>query len=443
LLIAGGKKEKQVYLTVAVLTGIHKDPFLASVPLFEKKHPDVTINIVEYPLSDIYEKLMIEATSHSGAIDVYELANGWVPEFAENGFILPLDDYFMEKDPWLDDIFPTFDRMMKYAGKYYCLILDGVVFMSYYRKDLFEDSQEKATFKRKYGYELKIPDTWDQWADMAEFFTRDTDGNGEIDLWGNIFMLQRLMAPFTFLQFFHSYGGTYFDPITMKPLINSQQGVQASHMLARLLPYGPSDMINWGYAEVRDAFKSGDAAMMIQWNEMTWEISADSKVKGKILYGPMPGVMIGGKINKPALQAWGWSASISSDTKNPNVAYDYLHFISSPEISLEIFAIPFDGFEPWRESHFSDTAMPKWIELSPHAPFWLASLKESLKNGIPDLQIPGMFEYYDSLGIQMEEVVIGNKSINEALNDAVADWTKITEQRGLDQQRVAYQELFK
>ncbi len=441
--IAGGKKPEELILTISVLSGVHKDPFLASAPLFEKEHPGVTINIVEYPFSDIYEKEMLEATSHSGAIDIFEMANGWLPDFAEGGFILPLDDYFAKKDPWLDDVFPAFDGLMKYKNKYYCVLLDGDCFMTYYKKDLLEDPMEQEAFRRKYGYELRIPDTWDQWADMAEFFTRDTDKNGEIDLWGNVFMLQRIFAPFTFIQFLHSYGGTYFDRDTMKPLINSAEGMKAANMIARLVEYGPPDMINWGYTEVRDSFQRGDVAMMIQWNEITWEISEDSKVAGNILYGPMPGVMIGGRLNRPALQAWGWCAAISSDSKNADMAYEYLHFISSPEISLEIFAIPFDGLEPWRESHFSDEAMKQWVDLSPQAPDWLAGLKESVKTGVSDMRIPGMFEYYDALGIQVGEALLGKKTAKKALDDAAAEWDRITKRKGLEQQKAAYRAIFK
>lgn len=441
----GGKKApKEITLTVAVLSGVHKDPFAAAAPLFEKEHPGVTLNIVEYPFTDIYDKLMLEATSHSGAIDIFELANGWVPDFAEGDFILQLDDYFAKKDPWMDDIFPAFQGLMQYNNKYYTMLLDGDVFMTYYRKDLFEDPMEKAAFKSKYGYELEIPKTWDKYLDIAEFFTRDTDNDGENDLWGSAMMLSRLFGPFTFIQFLHSYGGTYFDRNSMKPLINSDAGLKAADTITQLLKYGPPDMVNWGYTEVRGAFDRGDLAMMIQWNELTWELegTGTGNVIGKILYGPMPGVMIGGKLNNPALQAWGWCASISSDSKNPDMAYEFLHFISSPEISLEIFTIPFDGLEPWRASHFDDAAMVKWKEFTPAAPAWLAALQESVKNGVSDLRIPGMFEYYDAMGIELGEALVGKKEVKEALDDAAEKWTEITERRGLETQKKAYRAVF-
>ncbi len=449
---AGKKKEappeekkvapKPVTLTISVLSGVHKLPFLKAAPLFEQENPGVKVNIVEYPFSDIYEKEMLEATSRSGAIDIYEMANGWLPDFAEGGFILPLDAYFARKDPWLDDIYPAFKGLMEYGGKYYALLLDGDVFMGYYRKDLFEDPKEKAAFKKKYGYDLKIPVTWDQWADIAEFFTRDTNGDGEIDLYGNSMMYSRLHGPFTFLQFLHSYGGTYFDPYTMEPLPNAEANAKAYDMLARLLKYGPPDMINWGYTEMYNAFERGVTAMVMQWNEVSWEFLETSKVQNKILYGPAPGIMIKGKLNSPALQAWGWCAAISIDSKNPDAAYEFLHFISSPKISLEIFAIPYNGLEPWRASHFAPEAMPKWRELTPNAPAWLDAMKESVKNGVPDLRIPGMFEYYDVVGIEIGQALVGKKSPQAALDAIRAEWKKITERRGFEKQRSAYRGIY-
>jgi multiple sugar transport system substrate-binding protein len=444
LFLTGGgeKKGKEITITVSVLSGVHKGPFLAAKPLFEAEHPGVIINIVEYPFSDIYDKEMLEATSHSGAIDIYEMANGWMPDFVEGGFLLPLDDYFAEKDPWLDDIYPAFKGLMEYNDKYYALLLDGDVFMAYYRKDLFQDPKEKAAFKRRYGYDLAIPKTWDEWADMAEFFHRDTDGDGEIDLYGNNMMYSRLHGPFTFMQFLHTYGGTYFNPDTMEPLPSSEANTKAYGMLARLLKYGAPDMVNWGYSEMDSAAMRGVTAMIMQWNEVSWEIRDESLVKNKIMYGPVPGAMVKGKYNAPALEAWGWCAAISVDSKNPDMAYEFLHFISSPEISLEIFAMPYDGLEPWRASHFADEAMPKWRELTPNAPAWLDALKLSVENGVPDLRIPGMFEYYDVVGIHIVEALVGKKSPEKALADIKNDWKKITERRGFDKQKRAYRTIY-
>jgi multiple sugar transport system substrate-binding protein len=54
----------------------------------------------------------------------------------------------------------------------------------FYRKDLFEDPVEQAAFEQEYGYPLAVPTTWDEFTDAAVFFTRDTNGDGSVDLYG-------------------------------------------------------------------------------------------------------------------------------------------------------------------------------------------------------------------------------------------------------------------
>ena len=86
--------------------------------------------------------------------------------------------------------------------------------------------------------------------------------------------------------------------------------------------------------------------------------------------------------------------------------------------------------------------MPKWIELTPGAPAWLDALKESVETGVSDLRIPGMFEYYDALGIYLGEALIGKKSPQDALDAVAEEWKKITERRGFDKQKRAYNAVF-
>ena len=60
-----------------------------------------------------------------------------------------------------------------WAGKTYGMPSNSAVMMMFYRKDLFEDPTEQAAFKEQYGYDLAVPQTWDQYRDTAEFFDRE------------------------------------------------------------------------------------------------------------------------------------------------------------------------------------------------------------------------------------------------------------------------------
>jgi multiple sugar transport system substrate-binding protein len=72
----------------------------------------------------------------------------------------------------------------------------------------------------------------------------------------------------------------------------------------------------------------------------------------------------------------------------------------------------------------------------------LEALKKSVENGVPDLRIPGMFEYYDVMGIHIGEALVGQKSPEDALEDIKEEWKKITERRGFDKQKRAYRTIY-
>ena len=113
----------------------------------------------------------------------------FMPEFIGGGYLEPLDS-LIENDPpegWPDDFPDSLLRYQKDAdGKIYGLPWwDGPV-MFYYRKDLFENPQEKENFQKEYGYELNPPMTWKEFLDIAQFFTRDTDQDGTVDFYGAV-----------------------------------------------------------------------------------------------------------------------------------------------------------------------------------------------------------------------------------------------------------------
>jgi len=431
-----------VTLTVAVLSGVHHIPWREAGRRFEEL-TGVKIEVVEFPFSAIYDKLMTEAVSHSGAFDIMELCNMWVPEFKVGGFILCLDDYVKKWNPNLEDIAEPVKKLMKFGGRYWSILLDGDVFLLHYRKDLFEDPKYKKEFKSRYGYELAPPKTWKEYRDMAEFFTRDTDGDGEIDLWGNTLMLLRVHLPFTFVQMLKSYGVDYFDPETMEPQINSPRAVEALKMLKELVKFMPPGNLNWGYTEVREAFIRGEVALMINWNEITYEVYEGTKVANKTGYTLVPGTIINGKLHRASLQAWGWTGVISTDSKNPEAAYQFLRYVTSPEIMATVFhkgdpKVGSLGYEPWRESEFTHPAL---MNFTPASPEWLQAIQKSMAHGVSDLRIPGGFSYYDALAVEVGEALAGKKTPEQALNDAAKAWKKITERRGKKNQLKEYREM--
>jgi multiple sugar transport system substrate-binding protein len=129
--------------------------------------------------------------------------------------------------------------------------------------------------------------------------------------------------------------------------------------------------------------------------------------------------------------AGGWNLGIPKDSEHKDAAIKFIGFITSPEISLDITKHPATSLDPYRISHYQS---PEFQNLWPTAGDYLAAIDETLKVGFPDLQIPGASEYLDVLDLELTEALAGNKSPQEALDAAAAEWDEITERLGRDAQ---------
>jgi ABC-type glycerol-3-phosphate transport system substrate-binding protein len=140
----------------------------------------IEVNFVVVPYSGVFERLSAEIASGSANYDVVTIDVIWMALFAE--FAEPLDDLFTEAVT--SDVAPALLADAKIGGSYVGMPAWANAEILFYRKDLFEDPAEQAAFKEKYGYDLAAPTTWQQFRDISIFFTRDTDGDGAVDLYG-------------------------------------------------------------------------------------------------------------------------------------------------------------------------------------------------------------------------------------------------------------------
>ncbi|WP_108663547.1 extracellular solute-binding protein [Acuticoccus kandeliae] len=56
----------------------------------------------------------------------------------------------------------------------------------WFRKDWFDDADNKAKFKEKYGYDLGVPVNWSAYEDIAEFFTNDVKEVDGVRVYGHM-----------------------------------------------------------------------------------------------------------------------------------------------------------------------------------------------------------------------------------------------------------------
>jgi multiple sugar transport system substrate-binding protein len=361
-----------------------------------------------------------------------------VPSLADGGVIAPIDDYMAKymNPADLDDFHPLYKSMPLYKGKTWGFFDDGDVFMLYYRKDVFEDQKLKDAYRAKYNQDLRVPETWDEYAQVAEFITDQLAPN--IYGAGHFRKFGSPGNQFAFFQQFRSNGGLFFDDATMKAQIASEAGVKTlQQMIAQNNASIPGNN-EMDAVALWVAWLQGKVAMIFSWPP-SGRISAgysqtdaainfipQSSIAGKVGYAVMPG--------KNGEHAGAFVKAVAADSANAEAAYLYAQWATSPAVSLARCMLPYALRDPYRLSHFTS---PLYRALWPDAKDYLIGLNNAANSAVIDMTMTGASDY--SLAVdRMCTAVWAGEDPKAALETCAAEWDSTTEKLGVDAQRESY-----
>ena len=405
----------------------------------------ITIKIIEVPFEGVYEKEKTEFVAGSGAFDVVTFYPAYIGDFASNGYLEPLDEYMKKQpdgvwDPHQEDVLPPFRELYnKWAGKTYALTIDGDAHMMIYRKDLFTNPAEKAAFKSKYGKDLRPPETWSDWLRVGAFFTRKkgqqlAGRTLDRDFYGSAEFAKRGFSFAWFVDRWAASGELYFDD-TMNPQINTPTAVAALQNFVDSLKNAPPDVRGYGYDELRDALLNGNVAMVVQWTDVPKKGAdpSQSKVVGKLDYGRVPGLAIGGRVVHRAMMPVGRVVAVAASSKNKLAAYWVAKHIAY-DMSLEDVSTAFTGLDVNRGVHFTHPEAYTDFKTVAEAASYLDRVKEALADGYPEIFIHGAAQYEDALDLHVNKALAGQETPKQALDAVAKEWTAITDRLGRQKQ---------
>jgi multiple sugar transport system substrate-binding protein len=395
-----------------------------------EKETGIGVNYSEVGILQIQAKAMSEAVAKSGSFDFWIGDPISLPDLVEAGLARPIDDLITRGKADLDDIVPGFQEQARYKGKTYGLVADGDNFIMVIRKDLIDAPGEKQKFKAKYGWEPGCPDTYEQWFQLAEFFTRDPKGAGVPEVYGAMGYRARSWGWRWWLQQFYAKGGMPFDD-GLKPTITGKEGVESLRDYIALTKFMPKDILGWATPQAYPFFAGGNAFSIMTYPSIA--IAAEhperSKIVGKNRYCLVPGYMVGGKLVRRSLQGYGNIFYVSNYAKHPEAAYWLSQYMTSKEVSARLVAGPNSVYDPYRRSHLTDARVVKARTKE--------MLETHLKNAqvmVPMILLQGGVEYNDVLDQNIQEALLGKITPEDALKNTSAAWEKITNQIGRRQQ---------
>ena len=462
---SGGSGNEETVINVAVGSFATSSVYTAKEQ-FEADNPGITINVVEIPFGSLYEKLCTSFATNTAAYDIAIYPSNWLSEFIQGNSVIALDEYLTEKDNW-DTLIDAYYDMQMYDGKCYAVPLDGDSIILYYRKDALENEEYKAMFQEKYGYELTVPTTWDQYIDVAEFFNGwDWDGDGELEYGTIEAMAPKDVGGYIFLTHAITYaahpdypGYAFFDYETLEPEVKSPAYERALEEYTRILQFGPPNMINYGGGDERAAFAAGEAAMAIDWHDtgIMAQNPDSSVVKENVGYALVPGTY---ECWNPETEQWdkfdeiqyapylsfsGWTASVTSTCANPQVAADFLNLMDNDENSLAAVTTDGTARNPYRLEHLTDAAA--WENSAIHfynAKEFIDTILESYThpNVQLDMRLPKAGSYLDALDLGVSQALSGDLDVPHALQYVYDSWEEITDEQGRESQLEFYHNTY-
>jgi multiple sugar transport system substrate-binding protein len=442
--ITGGKKVgKGVNLTRISEAGLQAlEPKNFSGPLW-KEMVGGGVNVVEAPFPQIFSKSVAEHIAKSGALDVIDASPAWIPDFADRGVIIPVDDLVKKYNAQatFNDLHPLYRALAKYKGKTWGFFADGDVWNLYYRKDIFGDPKLQKAYKAKFKRALRVPKTWDEFNETAAFITDQLApkvyGAGEGRALGNP------GNQFYFFQTFRAFGGQFYDPATMKAQINNATGVKAMNSILGELKASEPGINKLDFVSSWVLWLQGKTAMIYAWpptgrisenyaqRDKAFAFLPKSKVVGKVGYALMP--------NKNGEHAGSFVQTVSADSKNQEAAFAYNLWLTSPSVSLQVVMLPYTLRDPYRISHYKSA---KYRSLWPGAKDYLISLAQAANFAVIDPIMTGAADYADAMDRGLTAIYAG-KDPQSGLNDVASQWDAITKRLGNDRIKASYAQFLK
>ena len=268
-----------------------------------------------------------------------------------------------------------------------------------YRKDIFEK------------HNLKVPETYDELLDLVCKIPELEPGMGGLASRG----ASGHQVSHAYLLHLAPLGGRFYDD-QWNPIVNNEAGVAAGEALKKILECGPEGGTSFGFAEAKNAFLQGKAAMFLDSTVVAGEVDdpEKSKIVGQVGWAMHPeGVRRGS-------QTGGFGIGIPSNAQNKEAAFLLLQWLTSKRVDK---MIALEGGNP---SRFSTHEDPDVNAKFPH----MKIFAEALKYADPDWRpiIPTWGEVNNELGTTLSKAMTGEMSVKEAL-DLVAERARAIQEK--------------
>ena len=362
---------------------------------FEAVYPKIKVKYVNVPSDQAQAQFQTAAQAGTGAPDVIRSEVAWTSQFAELGYLQPLDGSRAVENE--SDFLAGPMSSTKYKGKTYAVpqVTDTLALL--YNKRLLKEA----------GHET-APTTIAELKQTALDVKAKTGANG----------LALNVDGYFLLPFIYGEGGDLLDVANKKIVINSPQNVKAMTDLSDLITSGaaPKPALQDSYANAMAALKDGKAAMIYNGPWSLSDVYQGKEFKDKANLGIAPVPNGSAKAGAPT---GGWNMAVYAGSKNIDASYEFLRFMnSSPSLATVSAEL---GLLPARTSSFDDAKVKANADVAVFKPIMETAVARPWIPEGGQLFQPLMEGYQTLVGGAKPDAVL--KTVEQQFQGIMKDWS--------------------
>lgn len=391
----------------------------------------VTIDLLETPVDDINSQLTLDALTGDVGYDVALPATFGIPDLVEAGVIRSVSDFAKIHEPdWFrkDILYVVGDS---FDDELYGFQADGDAYVMFYNRTMLENPEEQKAYETRFDAELSVPRTWAELDRQMAFFHRPDEG-----MFGGTMFRTPLYLVWEWWIRFHAKGVWPMAP-DLTPQIASDAGVAALEEMIAATDYQVEGVRSFGLFENWQRYAKGDIYCNIGWGGTQKYLNAtDSRMRGNMVFGPTPGGLVGGELLLTPYFNWGWNYVVTAASTQPELAYLFALFASTPTLSTLSVRQGGGYFDPFRPEHYTDPVIEETYSRE-----FLDVHQSSMIGAIPDLYLANKGEYFATLSHWLDRALSGRATPQEALDRSAQKWRILNNRSGVEQQTRRWHEL--
>jgi len=369
-----------------------KADFNKKIENFKAKNNGVEVETDMIPWEQVISKFPISFAANESP-DVLMINDLALRSNILNNRFYALNDFIPKET--LDDWMPIFMNTIALDGKVYAYMRNTDVRIMFYNKDLF----------RKAGLDPeKPPVTWEEWMEYAKLTTKVA---GQ-DQYGFGFIGSKTVhTPMMWNILVHQQGTDITDK-DGKATYDNAASVKAAQLFADFINkgYAPKAVLGMDDQALQRSFIAGKLAMIIN-GSWAWAAFKNANMNmDNVGWCKIPRPADG----KFATISGFWSYCISSQAKDPKLAFDLLSEFTNEEIIKDEIVKTRELMIPTRKSW---TTLPK-VQDDPLIKGWT---EHCMADAAPSLVAKYPLEVYDTLNLALQKVWSG-EPVEETLRKA-------------------------